>query len=137
LPNGHQYITKYKEGQVQLVFPNGQVFSSESYKQDVQPAFVNEDETLVAVTRVPERPSGELHIYIKESKGKYRELPNVMKQVSELYDDLGGGMFRLQGIAGRTLTVFAVDRRVGKGSAYYRMVINLQVAPDGKLSLVE
>lgn len=138
LPNGHKYITKNLNDAVQLIFPNGQVFSSETAKSDANPAFVNEDETLVAATRRPSTQSGDLHIYVKGSKGKYRELPAAHRQVNDVlrnaYDNVGGEIFALRAITGRTLTLWATERR---RDGCYRFEFKLKVAPDGKIALAK
>ncbi|HWM24456.1 MAG TPA: hypothetical protein VNP98_06500 [Chthoniobacterales bacterium] len=138
LPNGHKYITKNVEDAVQLIFPNGQVFSSETAKSDANPAFVNEDETLVAATRRPATQTGDLHIYLKGSKGKYRELPAAHRQVTDVlgnaYDNVGEGVFALRAISGRTLTLWATERR---RDGCYRFEFKLKVAPDGKIALAK
>jgi hypothetical protein len=80
LPNGNKYITKVVDDggplAVLFVLPNRQVFSSGTAKGVAGPPFVNEDESLVAMTCHPATQTGDLHIYIKDQNGKYRELPN-------------------------------------------------------------
>ena len=90
LPNGNKYITKVvADGgplAVLFVLPNRQVFSSETAKGAAGPPFVNEDESLVAMTCHPATQTGDLHIYIKDQNGKYRELPNEENgAVNDLY----------------------------------------------------
>ena len=156
LPNGHQYITKRVDGEegplaVLLVFPNRQVFSSETAKGAVGPAFVNEDETLIAMTCHPATQTGDLHIYTKDpngkfrgENGKYREVPNeengaVNQLLRETYDNFAGSTLEVRGITGRTLIVWAIvkGQSIEKDDGYYRFEFKLHVAPDGKLALVK
>jgi hypothetical protein len=141
LPNGHQYITKNDEGAVQLIFPGGQAFSSETAKGDYNWTFVNEDETLVAAIRRPATQTGDLHIYLKGSNGKYREVADAHEQVGGLlkkaYDNVNGEILSLRGITGRTLTLWNTDRRPGGQDEYFRFEFKLEVTPDGKLTLTK
>lgn len=138
LPNGNKYITKNVDSAVQLIMPNGQVFTTESGKSDANPGFVNEDETLVAATRHPATQTGNLYIYIKGSNGKFREVPQAHEKVSKLldaaYEESGQDIFGMQGISGRTLTIRSSERRQD-GTYYYEFKVS--VSADGKLSLVK
>jgi hypothetical protein len=148
LPNGNKYITKIvsdDQGPLALLFvlPSRQVFSSETAKGAADPAFINEDETLVAMTCYPATQTGDLHIYIKGPNDKYRELANeengaVNKLLRDAYDNFGGWTLEVRAITGRTLTVWASakGRDIGKDDGVYRFEFKLRVAPDGKLDLV-
>jgi hypothetical protein len=155
LPNGNKYITKVvnDDGPLAVLFvlPNGQVFSSETAKGAAGPAFINEDESLVAMTCYPATQTGYLHIYIKEpngkfrgENGKYRELPNeengaVNDLLREAYDNFAGWTLQVRGITGRTLTVWAIVKGmwIEKGAGIYRFEFKLHVTPDGKIALTK
>jgi hypothetical protein len=155
LPNGNKYITKVvADGgplAVLFVLPNRQVFSSETAKGAAGPPFVNEDESLVAMTCHPATQTGNLHIYIKEpngkfrgQNGKFRELLNeenwaVNELLRETYDNFAGWTLEVRGITGRTLIVWAIvkGQSIEKDDGYYRFEFKLHVAPDGKLALVK
>ena len=148
LPNGNKYITKVvADGgplAVLFVLPNRQVFSSETAKGAAGPPFVNEDESLVAMTCHPATQTGDLHIYIKEQNGKYRELPNeengaVNDLLQEAYDNFAGWTLEVRGITGRTLTVWAIvkGQSIEKGAGIYRFEFKLHVTPDGKIALTK
>ena len=142
LPNGNKYITKTvmnADGPlaVLLVFPNGQVFSSNTAKGDFNPTFVNQDETVVARLCHPATKTGDLHIYIKGENGKYRELPNeengaVREVLGKAYDDFDGTILDIRGITERTVTLWAITRR---SDGYYKFEFKLNVTPDGQLVL--
>jgi hypothetical protein len=140
LANGHKYITKNGEGGVQLILPNGQVFTSESAKSDSNPAFVNEDETFLAATRNPATQTGHIHLYYRASNGKYREVPNednsaINALLDTTYEGAGSDIMSVRAIHGRTVTLWSLDRRAH--SDYLRFEFKLNVSTDGKLSLVK
>jgi hypothetical protein len=149
LPNGNKYITKVVDDGAPLavlfVLPNRQVFSSETAKGNAGgPPFVNEDESLVAMTCHPATQTGDLHIYIKEQNGKYRELPNeengaVNDLLREAYDNFAGWTLEVRGITDRTLTVWAIvkGQSIEKGAGIYRFEFKLHVTPDGKIALTK
>lgn len=148
LSNGNKYITKVvNDGgplAVLFVLPNRQVFSSETAKGAAGPPFVNEDESLVAMTCHPATQTGDLHIYIKDQNGKYRELPNeengaVNDLLREAYDNFAGWTLEVTGITGRTLTVWAIvkGQSIEKGAGIYRFEFKLHVMPDGKIALTK
>ena len=150
LPNGNKYITKVvmddDDGPLAVlsVLPNQQVFSSETAKGAAGPPFVNEDESLVAMTCYPATQTGDLHIYIKDQNGKYRELPNekngaVNDLLREAYDNFAGWTLEVRGITGRTLTVWAIVKGhwIEKGAGIYRFEFKLHVTPDGKIALTK
>jgi hypothetical protein len=148
LPNGNKYITKLVDdgatGAVLFVLPNRQVFSSGTAKGVAGPPFVNEDESLVAMTCHPATQTGDLHIYIKEQNGKYRELPNeengaVNDLLREAYDNFAGWTLEVRGITGRTLTVWAIVKghTTEKDAGIYRFEFKLHVTPDGKIALTK
>jgi hypothetical protein len=147
LPNGNKYITKVVMGDggpsaVRFVLPNRQAFDSQTAKGAAGPPFVNEDESLVAMTCHPATQTGDLHIYIKDQNGKYRELPNekngaVNELLQKAYDNFAGWTLEVRGITGRTLTVWAIvkGRWIEKGAGIYRFEFKLHVTPDGKIAL--
>jgi hypothetical protein len=136
---------KLVPGEVLFVLPNRQVFSSETAKGNAGgPPFVNEDESLVAMTCHPATQTGDLHIYIKEQNGKYRELPNeengaVNDLLREAYDNFAGWTLEVRGITGRTLTVWAIVKGqwIEKGGDIYWFEFKLHVTPDGKIALTK
>jgi hypothetical protein len=128
---------------VLFVLPNRQVFSSETTKGAADPPYVNEDETLVAMTCYPATQTGNLHIYIREENGKWRELPNeengaVNDLLRKAYDNFVGWNLEVRAIGGRTLTVWAIVKGhdIEKDDGVYRFEFKLHVARDGKLALV-
>lgn len=149
LPNGNKYVTKVVMDDngplaVLTVLPNRQVFSSDTAKGAAGPPFVNEDESLVAVTCHPATQTGDLHIYIKDQNGKYCELPNKENEVvndlfREAYDNFAGWTLDVRGITGRTLTVWAIIKggRIEKGAGIYRFEFKLDVTPGGKIALTK
>lgn len=139
LPDGGKFVSRSSldDNEVKLTFPNGQVFTAETGKIDPNPPFVNEDGTLVAVERIPATKTGDLHLYIKGSDGKFKEVPDVNEKIGKLLEeakvDEGSDVLRLRALDGRTITLWSINYEPPEFTKYE---FKVEVAADGSLSLV-
>jgi hypothetical protein len=93
LPSGEKFVSK-TVGSVDdadglqdvLIFPNGQKFFSDTAKGGGQQnvPFVSTDGAVVAIVRYPATKTDTLHIYFKDSTGKFKEIENANEQVAKL-----------------------------------------------------
>ena len=156
LPSGEKFVSK-TVGSVDtaledvLIFPNGQKFASETAKgggeQNVP--FVSTDGAVVAIVRYPATKTDTLHIYFKDSTGKFKEIENANEQVAKLLTGVkvkwppnyappqkaAKDALDLLSMSGHTLTLNSVSYLGGQESKTYQFKVT--VAPDGSLALAK
>jgi len=155
LPSGEKFVSKTvgdgADMEDVLIFPNGQKFASETAKgggeQNVP--FVSTDGAVVAIVRYPATKTDTLHIYFKDSTGKFKEIENANEQVAKLltgvkvkwppnYDppqEAAKYALDLLSMSGHTLTLNSVSYWGGHESKTYQFKVT--VAPDGSLALAK
>jgi hypothetical protein len=158
LPSGEKFVSKSDTDNMEdvLIFPNGQKFTSGSGKmagRDDVP-FVSTDGALVAIVRHPGTQTDELHIYFKDSTGKFKEIENVHEQVAKLLTGVkvkwppnyappqkaANDALDLLSMSGHTLTLNSVSycdqiEVCGHESKTYQFKVT--VAPDGSFALAK
>ncbi len=157
LPSGEKFVSK-TIGDIDtdnlediLIFPNGQKFASETAKGGGQRnvPFVSTDGAVVAIVRHPATKTDTLHIYFKDSTGKFKEIENANEQVAKLltgvkvkwppnYDppqEAATYALDLLSMSGHTLTLNSVSYWGGHESKTYQFKVT--VASDGSLALAK
>ena len=157
LPSGEKFVSKTVGGidtnnlEDILIFPNGQKFASETGKGggERNAPFVSTDGAVVAIVRYPATKTDTLHIYFKDSTGKFKEIENANEQVAKLltgvkvkwppnYDppqEAAKYALDLLSMSGHTLTLNSVSYWGGHESKTYRFKVT--VALDGSLALAK
>ncbi len=138
LPNWKKFVGKsdITTGDVTLTFPNGQVFKGDG---GVEPPYVSDDESLVAILLGITNQTGELHLYLRGGGGKYSEIPSANGKVGAVLRraqaPFPADAMRLFALNGRTLTLGSKNTN----SRQYRDldIFKVHVAPDGSLALAE
>ena len=157
LPSGEKFVSK-TVGSIDrdnledvLIFPNGQKFASETAKGggEKNVPFVSTDGAVVAIGRYPATKTDTLHIYFKDSTGKFKEIENANEQVAKLltgvkvkwppnYDppqEAAKYALDLLSMSGHTLTLNSISYWGGHESKTYQFKVT--VAPDGSLALAK
>ncbi len=157
LPSGEKFVSKTvgslatDNWEDVLIFPNGQKFASETARgggQENAP-FVSTDGAVVAIVRYPATKTDTLHIYFKDSTGKFKEIENANEQVAKLlkgvkvkwppnYDppsEAAKYALQLVSMSGHTLTLESVSYWGGHESKTYQFKV--KVATDGSLALAK
>lgn len=157
LPGGEKFVSKTvgslatDNWEDVLIFPNGQKFASETARGGGQgnAPFVSTDGAVVAIVRYPATKTATLHIYFKDSTGKFKEIENANEQVAKLltgvkvkwppnYDppsEAAKSAVDLQSMSGHTLSLESVSYWGGHESKNYPFKVT--VAPDGSLALAK
>jgi hypothetical protein len=153
LSSGEKFVSQTitdKDGNTNdtLAFPNGQLFVSETAKGGPHVPYVSADGVVVAIVRCPATKMATLHIYFKDSTGRFKEIENANEQVSRLltgvkvkwpnYDppqEAAKYALQLLSMSGHTLTLESVSYRGGHESKTYQFKVT--VVPDGSLALAK
>jgi len=157
VPSGEKYVSKIVERKDNsgmdtledtLTFPNGQKFFSGTAKCAPQAPFVSADGSLVAIARVPSTKTFTLHLFLKHSTGRFKEIEDVNKKVSKLLTavkvkwpsyapprEAALDALNVLSISGHTLALESVSFLGGKEPKRYPFKVT--VSRDGLLSLTE
>jgi hypothetical protein len=157
LPSGEKFVSK-TVGAIDtdnlediLIFPNGQKFFSDTAKgwDPGSVPFVSTDGAVVAIVWHPGTKTDTLHIYVKDSTGKFKEIENANEQVAKLLTGVkvkwppnyappqkaAKDALDLLSMSGHTLTLNSVSYWGGHESKTYQFKVT--VATDGSLALAK